>query len=219
MVFTVVEKEGGEGIGASVEIILDAFGGGFGDENRAVFLAFAADDKLAAVEVDAIAVELDKFGDAEAAGEEEFDNGAVAEAGFGAGVDGVEKVFDFVVMKEGDLLADDVGEFDEGGVEGFDAAFGEVFEEAAEGDEVIRLSDDFEVFAVLVGFAVELEAEFAEKLLSNVDREKVVKLDIIALDDAEVGGFFENAHSYVLEAQKIAAVVVGGLFGAAAFDF
>lgn len=199
MVFAIVEEEGGEGIGAGVEIILDAFGGRFGDENRAVFLAFAADDKLAAVEIDTVAVEFDEFGDAETAGEEKFDDGAVAEAGFGTGVDGIKEVFDFVVVEKGDLFADDVGEFDEGGVEGFDAAFGEVFKEAAEGDEVIRLGDNLEVFAVLVSFTVELEAELAEEFPSNVNREKVGEFRVVAFDDAEVGGFFENVHGDVLE--------------------
>lgn len=174
LVFAVVEEKRGEGISAGIEVILDALGGGFGDENGAVFLTFAADDELAAVEVDTVAVEFGEFGNAEAAREEELDDGAVAEAGFVAGVDGFEKAFYFVVVEEGDLFADDVGEFDEGRVEGCDAAFGEVFEKTAEGDEVVRLGDDFEVFASFVGFAVELEPEFAEKLFGNVDGEEVV---------------------------------------------
>ena len=182
-------------------------------------MALAAYDELATVEVDAVAVEFDEFGDAEAAGEEEFDDGTVAEAGFGASVDGVEEVFDFVIMKESDLFADNVGKFNEGGVEGFDAAFGEVFEKAAEGDEMIGLSDDFEVFAVLVGFAVELEAEFAEEFLGDVDREEVGEFGVVAFDDAKIGGFLEDVYGNILEAQEVATVVVGGFFGATAFDF
>lgn len=212
LVFAVVEKEGGEGVGAGVEVILDAFGGGFGDENGAVFLAFATDDKFATFEVDTITVKFSELGDAKAAGEEKLDDGAVAEAGFVAGIDGVEEIFYFVVVEEGDLFADDVGEFDEGWVERFDVALGKVFEKAAEGDEVVRLGDNFEIFAFFVGFAVELEAEFAEELGSDVDREEVVQLDILAFDDAEVGGFFKDVHGDVLEAQEIATVVVGGFF-------
>ena len=219
MVFAVVEEEGGEGIGASVEVILDAFGCGFGDKNGAVFLTFAADDKFATVEVDAVAVEFDEFGDAEATGEEEFDDGAVAEAGFCAEVDGVEEVFYFVVVEKGDLFADDMGEFDEGGVEGFDAALGEVFKKATKGDEVVRLGDDFEVFAVLVDFAVELEAVFAEEFLGNVDGEEVSQFDVVAFDNAKVGGFFEDGHGKVLETEEITTVVVGGFSGATFFDF
>lgn len=153
---------------------MDTFGGGFGDEDRAVFLAFAADDEFATFEIDAVAVKFSEFGDTEAAGEEKFDDGAVAETGFVAGVDGVEEIFDFVVVEESDLFADDMGEFDESRVKGFDVALGEVFEKAAEGDKVVRLSDDFEVFAFFVGFAVELETEFAEELGGDVDREEVV---------------------------------------------
>lgn len=174
MVFAVVEEERGEGISAGVEIIPNALGSGFGDENGAVFLAFAADDKFAAVEVNAVAVEFGEFGDAEAAREEKFDDSTITEAGFIAGVDGVEEAFYFVVVEEGDLLTDDVGEFDEGRVEGRDAAFGEVFEKTSEGDEVVRLGDDFEIFASFVGFAVELEPELAEKFFGDVDGEEVV---------------------------------------------
>lgn len=61
-VAAVVEEKRGEGIGAGVEVIADMLGGGGGDENGAVFLALTADDEFAAVEVDGIAVELDKFG-------------------------------------------------------------------------------------------------------------------------------------------------------------
>lgn len=179
---------------------MDAFGGGFGDENGAVFLTFAADDELAAFEVDAVAVELDELGDAEAAGVEELDDGAVAEAGFVGGVDGVEEGFDFVVVEKGDLFSNDVGEFDEGGVEGFDFAFGEVFEEAAEGDEVVGLGDDFEVFAFFVGFAVELEAELTEEFGGDVDGEEVAEVDVVAFDDAKIGGFFEDGEGDILEA-------------------
>lgn len=46
-------------------------------------------------------------------------------------------------MQKSDLLSDDVGKFDEAGVEGIDAALGEIFEETAQGNEVIRLSDSF----------------------------------------------------------------------------
>ena len=219
MVFAVVEEEGGEGIGASVEVILDAFGGGFGNENGAVFLAFAADDKLAAFEVDTVAVEFDKFRDTETTGEEELDDGAVAEAGLGSEVDGVEEVFSFVVVETGDLFADDMGEFDEGGIEGFNAALSEVFKKAAKGDEVVGLGDDFEIFAVLVDFAVELEAVFAEEFLGNVDGEEVSQFDVVAFDNAEVRGFFKDGHGKVLEAEEVATVVISGLFRAAFFDF
>ena len=77
-VFGVVEEEGGEGIVADGEVILGGAGGGFGDENRAVFFALATNDELAAVEVDAVAVKPTKFGDAEAAGKEKFDDGTVS---------------------------------------------------------------------------------------------------------------------------------------------
>lgn len=63
-VFTIIEKEGSEGIGAGIKVVLDAFGGGGGDENGTVFAAFATDKEFATVEVDGVAVELDELGNA-----------------------------------------------------------------------------------------------------------------------------------------------------------
>jgi len=85
----VVEKEGGEGIASDCEIVTSGLSGGFADKNRTVFFAFATDNELAAVEVDTIAVQTDKFGNAKAAREEEFDDGAVAKARLGVARDGV----------------------------------------------------------------------------------------------------------------------------------
>lgn len=117
------------------------------------------------------------------------------------------------------MFPDDVGELDESGVEGFDAAFGEIFKEATESDEMIGLGDDFEVFSVLVGFAVELEAEFAKEFLGDVDREEITEFGVVAFNDAEAGGFFEDGHGEVLKTEEVATVIIGGFFGTAFFDF
>ena len=85
----VVEEEGGEGIVTDGEIVLGGVGGGFADENWAVFFTLTADDELATVEIDGIAIEVNELGDAETTGEEEFDDGAVTETGFGVVGDGV----------------------------------------------------------------------------------------------------------------------------------
>ncbi len=77
---------------------------------------------------------------------------------------------------------------------------------------MVGLGDDFEVFAVLVDFAVELEAVFAEEFLGNVDGEEVSQFDVVAFDNAKVGGFFEDSHGKVLEAEEITTVVVSGFF-------
>ncbi len=170
LVLAIIEEKRVERIGAGVQIVADAVGGGFGDEDGAVFAAFATNHKLATVEIDGVAVELGELGDAEAARKEKFDNSAIAETGFGGGVDLVEEFFDFVIVEEGNLFADDVREFDETGVEGINAALGEVFEKAAEGDEVVGLGDDLEIFATTVGFAVEAEAVFTKEFLVDVSR-------------------------------------------------
>lgn len=170
---TIIEKKGSEGIGASIKIILDPVGGSFGDENGTIFAAFATNDKLAAVEIDGIAIEFDEFGDTEPAGEKELNNGAVAKTGFGVGINTIEKTLDFVIMEEGNLLANDVRKFDEICIEGINAAPGEVFEKTAEGDEMIGLSDGLEIFSVAVDFTIELKTVFAQELRSNVSRFEV----------------------------------------------
>ena len=85
----VVKKEGGEAVATDSEIILGGAGGGLRDEDGAVFFAFTTDDELAAVKIDAVAIEIDEFGDAEAAREEKLDDSTVTEAGFGIGRDGI----------------------------------------------------------------------------------------------------------------------------------
>lgn len=203
----IVKKESGEGILAHVEIFADTVGSSLGDENWAVFLAFTTDDKFATVEVDGVAIEIDKLGDAEPARKEELDDSAVAETGFGIVGDGVEQVFDFVVMKEGDLLFDGAREVDEGRVERFDIATGEVFEKTAEGDEMISLSDGLEVFSAgVVDFVtIEAEAELAEDFGVELGRLKIR----IAKD---VG---EN----IVGAEKVEAVIFDGFFRTTALDF
>ena len=51
-IMRVVKEEGRKGVGTSGEIFFDAVGGGLGNEDGTVFLAFAADDKFATLEVD-----------------------------------------------------------------------------------------------------------------------------------------------------------------------
>lgn len=55
----VVKKKWGKGISTSVKVIANPVGGGFGDENRAIFAAFTANDKFATVKIDGIAIKLD----------------------------------------------------------------------------------------------------------------------------------------------------------------
>ena len=76
----IVDEERFAGVFAGLEVAVDPVGGLLGDEDGAVFLAFAAHHEFAAVEVDVVDVEADELGYAQAAREEEFDNGTVAEA-------------------------------------------------------------------------------------------------------------------------------------------
>lgn len=208
----IIEEEGGERIGASVEIILDTVGGGLVNENGAVFVAFATDDKFATFEIDGIAIEAAEFGNTETTREEEFDDGAVAEAGLigcavvTGGGNFLEEAFDFVEVKEGDLFFGGARKVDEAGVEGIDATASEIFEEAAECDEMISLGQGGEVLLlVVVVEAVELEAEAAEELGGDVFGFEVAIFKVFAGEFKEAG--------------EIEGVVVDGATGATFFDF
>ena len=56
LIFAIVEEKCRERIAASTEVFVDAIGGGFGDENWTVLLAFSADHEFAAFEVDGITI-------------------------------------------------------------------------------------------------------------------------------------------------------------------
>lgn len=109
-------------------------------------------------------------------------------------------------MQEGDLFTDNVGEFDETGIEGIDTALGKILEKTAQSDEVIRLRDSFKTFTFCIDFAVEGEAVFTQKLGSNIGRSKIVT-------------FAGNFASEVKKTFKIAAVVLSGFDRAAVLDF
>lgn len=93
-------------------------------------------------------------------------------------------------MEESNLFADDVGEFNEVGVEGVDATFGEVFEESTQRNEMIGLGDGLEIFAIAVDFAVELEAIFAKKFGGDINWFEVAGL--FGFANFEIGILIEN---------------------------
>ena len=92
-------------------------------------------------------------------------------------------------MEEGNLLANDVRKFDEIGIEGINAALGEVFEKTAEGDEMIGLSDGLEIFSVAVDFTIELKTVFTQELRSDVGRFEVT--GVVGFADPELRVLFE----------------------------
>ena len=138
---TIVEKESGKSVVANGKIIFDALSGGFTDENRTVFAAFATDYEFATTKIDRITVEVDEFGNTEATREEKLDDGAITKAVFGIFGDNFKQAFDFVKMKKGNLFTSGFRKIDKGMIKGFNAASGEVFKKAADGDEVVGLGD------------------------------------------------------------------------------
>lgn len=141
LVATVVEKERRESVVANGKIIFDPLSGGFTDENGAVLATLATNYEFAATEIDRITVEVDEFGNAETAREEKLDDGAIAKAVFGIFGYNFKQAFDFVKMEKGNLFTGGFREIDEGMIKRFNAASGEVFKKAADGDEVVGLGD------------------------------------------------------------------------------
>ncbi len=155
-------------ISAKVEIITDFVGGRLGNKDRTVFAAFAANHEFATFEIDAVAVEVSKFGDAKARAEQELDDSSVTESSFGICTGGVEEAFYFVEMEKGHLFFDGAREIDESGVEALDFSTREVLEKAAEGDEVIGLGESGEFLMVFVFVAIEPETITAEKFFGDL---------------------------------------------------
>ena len=89
LVFAVVEKKGGKGILAGVEILANAVGGGFGDEDWAIFATFTTNHEFTTIEVNAVTVEIGELGDTEATRIKKLDNGTVAKTVFGVGRNGI----------------------------------------------------------------------------------------------------------------------------------
>ena len=76
------------------------------------------------------------------------------------------------------MFLDGAREVDEGRVERFDFSAGEIFEEAAKGDEVVGLSEGGKAFVTeVVGVAVEFEAIFAEEFGGDFDRFDIVFIE------------------------------------------
>ena len=60
--------------------------GGLVNENGTIFFTFTTDHEFTTGEIDGIAVKIAKFGNAKTTRKKQFNDGAIAEAGFG--VDG-----------------------------------------------------------------------------------------------------------------------------------
>ncbi len=109
-------------------------------------------------------------------------------------------------MQESNLLPDDVWQVDERRVERFDFTASEIFEEAPQSDEVIRLSDDFEIFTVVVAtVAVKFETIFTQGITGDVGRR-----DVVFIKDF-LGDFEETF--------KVKAVVFDSFFTTTRLDF
>ena len=78
-------------------------------------------------------------------------------------------------MEEGDLFSGDVGKIDEGRIERFDFAAGEIFHKTAKSDEMIGLSNGLQIIvSVFRTIAVELKAVLAENFAVDFDGFNIV---------------------------------------------
>ena len=159
VVAAITDEERVERIMSGAEVSLDLLSGTAADEDRPVFLALTAHHELAALEVDVVAVEINQLRDAQTAGEEQLDDGFVAQVGFFAVAwHGIDHPLYFVIMEERDLPFVCLGELDLAGGEAGDVALGEVVEEAAQRDEVVTLGKHAQLLTVDALVAIEPEA-------------------------------------------------------------
>ena len=91
---------------------------------------------------------------------------------------------------------------------------------------MVSLSDGLEIFAVAIGFAVQGETEFTDKLLGNVGGLKVGKVffgvvfgGFCGARSTEIGVFLDNGETEIAKAEKVALVIFSGFLRTAAFDF
>ncbi len=159
VVAAITDEEWVERIMPGTEVGLDLLGGTATDEDWPVFLTLATHHELAALEVDVVAIEIDKLRDAQTTGEEQLDDGFVAQIGFFAiAWHGINHPLYFVIMEESDLSFVCLGELDFAGREAGDVALGEVVEEATQRDEVVTLGKHAELLAIDALVAIEPEA-------------------------------------------------------------
>lgn len=159
VVATIADEKRVERIMPGAEVGLDLLGGTATDEDWTVFLALTAHHELAALEVDVVAIEIDKLRDAQTTGEEQLDDGFVAQIGFFAiAWHGVDHPLYFVIMQKGDLPLVRLGELDLAGGEAGDVALREVIEEATQRDEMVALGEHAQLLAIDTLVAVEPEA-------------------------------------------------------------
>ena len=159
VVATIADEKRVERIMPGAEVGLDLLGSTATDEDWTVFLALTTHHKLAALEVDVVAIEIDKLRDAQTTGEEQLDDGFVAQVGFFAiAWHGINHPLHFVIMEEGDLPFVCLGKLDLAGREAGDVALGEVVEKAAQRDEVVTLGEHAQLLTIDALVAIEPEA-------------------------------------------------------------
>ena len=112
----VVQEESilaGTGFGAFVEVAVDAFAGRGADGHEPLFVAFSDDADVALAEEEILDFQGYELRDAQSAGVEEFEHGAVAQTLDGGGVDGGDDAVDLVGREDVGELASEFGGQDE----------------------------------------------------------------------------------------------------------
>jgi len=150
-----------EEVGALVvEVVADGFEGPAADGDDAGLVAFAGDADESVVEVEGFEADFADFGEAEAGGVEEFEDGEVAAAEGDGGVDGVEEGDDVLGVEGfGEVGGGAGGEERFGGIGVEVAAVDEEAEEDLEVDDADALGGGFEAAGFLIGEEV---GEFQE---------------------------------------------------------
>ena len=159
VVAAIADEKRVERIMPGAEVGLDLLSSTATNEDRPVFLALTTYHELAALEVDVVAIEINQLRDAQTTGEEQLDDGFVAQVCFFAiAWYGINHPLYFVIMEEGDLPLVRLGELDLAGREAGDVALREVVEKAAQRDEVVTLGEHAQLLTIDALVAVEPEA-------------------------------------------------------------
>lgn len=103
----VADKERYMAIESGLEIRRQPLAGFRADKNRSVFLAFAAHGKLAAREIDVVAVEIGQLADTQTRAEKQLHDRTIAQARRLLRIDGLNKPHDLLASEKRNLFAPD----------------------------------------------------------------------------------------------------------------
>ena len=168
--FRMRDEERWVDIGPMLEIVAESADRSGREEYDAELRTFAADAKFLFGEIDLIPVEAGEFGDTEAGGKEELEDGAVTSGSDIFSLGRGKQPLDLVVFEEIDLPFGNASNLDLFGGKRLDIVLGEVFQKCSDDDRMIGLSAFLQVDTGPGLSAIEIEAVAPDFFGSNIAR-------------------------------------------------